>query len=86
MLTFAFVVMKFSLLPFFILAEKQRWAGKAKNKVQEVFTLREDFYKPIPLLSYVICKSSGGALPKPLCTCSITETGNICPNRFCEGK
>lgn len=46
MLTFAFVVMKFSLLPFSILAGKQRWAGKAENKVQEAFTLREDFYKP----------------------------------------
>lgn len=57
MLTFAFVVMKFSLLPFFILVEKHRWAGKAENKVQEAFTFKEDFYKPkcIPVISCVIC-------------------------------
>lgn len=71
MLTFAFVVMKFSLLPFFILAEKQRWAGKAENKVQEAFTLKEDFYKPVPLLSYVICESSEKVF---IHTHSITET------------
>lgn len=68
MLTFAFVVMKFSLLPFSILAEKQRWAGKAENKVQEAFTLREDFYKPVPLLSYVMCQSSERALLERLYT------------------
>lgn len=42
MLTFAFVVMKFSLLPFSILTEKQRRAGKDGNEVQEAFTVRED--------------------------------------------
>lgn len=68
MLTFAFVVMKFSLLPFFILAEKQRWAGKAENRVQEAFMGREDFYQPVSLLSYVICKSSDREPPGHLYT------------------
>lgn len=68
MLTFAFVVMKFSLLPFFILAEKQRWAGKAENRVQEAFMGREDFYQPVSLLSYVICKSSDRESPGHLYT------------------
>lgn len=46
MLTFAFVVRKFSLLPFFMRAEKHRWAGKAENEGEEAFRSGEDFYEP----------------------------------------